>query len=53
LTAVGGALGNAHERGAKALLRDYLDGKVSAEKIQADYGIDVRNKAGGRRACVT
>ena len=38
----GGGFGNPRERTTQALLKDYRNGRFSAEKIQADYGIDIR-----------
>jgi N-methylhydantoinase B/oxoprolinase/acetone carboxylase alpha subunit len=42
MTPGGGGFGNPRERTMKALLNDYRSGRFSAEKIQADYGIDIR-----------
>lgn len=37
----GGGFGEKRERDREALRRDLVDGKISAEKIEADYGADV------------
>ncbi|MBI4189463.1 MAG: hydantoinase B/oxoprolinase family protein [Betaproteobacteria bacterium] len=41
----GGGFGNASERDRAALVRDFLDGKITAEKTKTDYGIDIRAEA--------
>ena len=41
----GGGFGNASERDRAALVRDFLDGKITAEKTKTDYGIDIRTEA--------
>ena len=44
MTPGGGGFGSPRERDRAALRRDFLDGKYSAEKIQQDYGVDVRGE---------
>ena len=41
MTPGGGGFGPAGERDRAALLADYANGKISAEKIKRDYGIDM------------
>jgi len=47
MTPGGGGFGDPRERDCAALRRDFLDGKVSAEKIQQDYGVNIRSEAVG------
>jgi N-methylhydantoinase B/oxoprolinase/acetone carboxylase alpha subunit len=42
MTPGGGGFGNPSQRDPAALQKDFLDGKVSAEKIKSDYGIDMK-----------
>lgn len=42
MTPGGGGFGDPGQRDRAALRRDFLDGKVSAEKIKQDYGVDIR-----------
>lgn len=44
MTPGGGGFGDPNRRDRAALVRDFLDGKVSAEKIKEDYGIDMRTE---------
>lgn len=48
MTPGGGGFGDPHQRDRAALLRDYMDGKILAEKIQQDYGVDVRGEDASR-----
>src|SRR5580692_9042149 len=41
----GGGYGNPFERDPEAVLSDMLDGYISAEQAQADYGVVIRGKA--------
>jgi len=48
-----GGFGDPHHRDHARLLEDYRDGKISAEKIRADYGIEVaalEAEAAGRKS---
>jgi N-methylhydantoinase B/oxoprolinase/acetone carboxylase alpha subunit len=42
MTPGGGGFGDPGKRSVESLLDDYLNGKLSAEKIAADYGVDIR-----------
>ncbi|MDP2707206.1 MAG: hydantoinase B/oxoprolinase family protein, partial [Burkholderiales bacterium] len=42
MTPGGGGFGDPGQRDRAALKRDFLDGKVTAEKIKQDYGVDIR-----------
>lgn len=44
MTPGGGGFGDPRERDRSALVQDYLDGKISAEKIRKDYGVDIRGE---------
>ena len=48
MTPGGGGFGEPGERDPEALKRDFLDGKISAEKIKADYGIDIADMTKGK-----
>jgi N-methylhydantoinase B len=41
----GGGYGNPLERDPEAVLRDMLDGYISAEQAQTDYGVVIRGRA--------
>ena len=41
----GGGYGNPLERDPEAVLSDMLDGYISAEQAEADYGVVIRGKA--------
>ena len=44
VTPGGGGFGEPAQRDRAALLDDFRDGKISAEKIKQDYGVDIRNE---------
>ncbi len=44
VTPGGGGFGAPAQRDRAALLHDFRDGKISAEKIKRDYGVDVRGE---------
>ena len=44
----GGGYGNPFERDPEAVLSDMLDGYISAEQAETDYGVVIRGKALGR-----
>jgi N-methylhydantoinase B len=46
MTPGGGGFGEPAERQRDALLNDYLDGKITAEKIKRDYGVDMLSGTG-------
>lgn len=48
VTPGGGGFGAPAERDQAALLQDFRDGKISAEKIIHDYGVDLRTGESGR-----
>jgi N-methylhydantoinase B len=41
----GGGYGDPFERDPEAVLSDMLDGYISAEQAQTDYGVVIRGKA--------
>ena len=43
-TAGAGGYGDPTRRNRQSLAADYLDGKVSAEKIEQDYGVDIESE---------
>ncbi|MBI4191082.1 MAG: hydantoinase B/oxoprolinase family protein [Betaproteobacteria bacterium] len=45
MTPGGGGFGEPSQRDRAALVKDFLDGKISAEKIKQDYGVDIRGAA--------
>ena len=45
VTPGGGGFGEPAQRDRAALVRDFMDGKISVEKIQRDYGVDIRSEA--------
>src|SRR5262249_35007942 len=45
MTPGGGGFGDPGRRSVESLVEDYVNGKLSAEKIAADYGVDVRKAA--------
>lgn len=45
MTPGGGGFGAPQQRDRAALVKDFLDGKISSDKIQQDYGIDIRDDA--------
>ena len=40
----GGGFGDPRERDIKALKRDLVDGKISSQRIEADYGVEILRK---------
>ena len=40
----GGGYGDCARRSRESLIADYLDGKMSAAKIERDFGIDIRTR---------
>lgn len=50
MTPGGGGFGDPRERDRAALVRDFLDGKITAKKIQEDYGIDIASESGFKAA---
>ena len=44
MTPGGGGFGKPRERSRAALIRDFVDGKISAARIKRDYDIDIEKE---------